>query len=203
MRVGVLGPLEVTTSGGVPIDVGGRQPARVVGRARRRKRRSLSAGALIEAVWGDRPPGSATGSLQSYVSRLRRALDGGPPLLYDDAGYRLDLSGHTVDVDRFEELAAEGHRQLQTGSPATARETLADAWHWRGTTLVELVDQGVNLAQAAALEERRLSVLEERIDADLTLGRHRHLVGELQQLAADHPLREGLSGPARPRPLPR
>ena len=194
MRVGVLGPLEVTTSGGVPVDVGGRQPRVLLAALVAANGRPLSAGALIEAVWGDRPPASATGSLQSYVSRLRRALDdGGPPLLYDDAGYRLDLSGHTVDVVRFEELAAEGHSQLQTGAPAAARETFADALAlWRGPALVELVDQGVALAQAAALEERRLAVLEERIDADLALGRHRHLVGELQQLASDHPLREGL-----------
>ncbi|MCZ7528718.1 MAG: AAA family ATPase [Acidimicrobiia bacterium] len=195
MRFGVLGPLEVTRGDGEPVDVGGRQPRVLLAALVAASGRPVTAGALVEAIWGDEPPASATGTLQSYVSRLRRALDagGGPPLPHDDAGYRLDLEPSAVDVHRFHELATEGRAHLDAGRPAEGREALAAALAlWRGPALVDLVDQGTALAQAAELEERRLTVLEERVDADLALGRHGHLVGELGALVDEHPLREGL-----------
>jgi DNA-binding SARP family transcriptional activator len=195
MRFGVLGPLAVTDDTGEPIDVGGRQPRVVVAALVAAGGRPVTAGALIEAVWGDDPPASAAGTLQTYVSRLRRALEaaGGPPLAHDDAGYRLDLVDHEVDLATFESLAASGDELLRDGSLAAGRDALAAALDlWRGPALVELVDQGAALAQAGELEERRLAVLELRVDADLALARHAQVVGELQNLVAAHPLREGL-----------
>lgn len=195
MRFAVLGPLEVTTDGGQPVDVGGRQPRVVLTALVAADGRPVSAAALIEAIWGDRLPASATGTLQTYVSRLRRLLDGhhGPQLVLDDSGYRLDLSDHVVDLRRFEELATAGRERLSAGEASGAREALAEALAlWRGPALAELVDQPAYVAAAAALEERRLAVIEDRLAADLELGRHTHVVGELQALAAEHPLREGL-----------
>ena len=179
VRFGVLGPLEVTDDGGDPVDIGGRQARLVLAALVAAGGRPVSADALIETVWGDRPPATAAGTLQSYVSRLRRALDG-THLVLDDAGYRLDLEAHTVDLRRFEELAAAGHVELAAGRPVAARRALIDALAlWRGPALLELVDQGVSLAQAATIDEQRLTALEARIDADLALGRHTHVVGEL------------------------
>ena len=196
MRFAVLGPLEVTDDGGQAVDVGGRQPRLVLSALVAAAGRPVSAGALIEAVWGDQPPASAAGTLQTYVSRLRRVLEGngGPALVFDDAGYRLGLRGaDEIDLARFDELAAEGRAHLAAGDATGARDSLAAALDlWRGPALVELVDNGAAIAHAAALGERRLAVLEERVDADLTLGRHAHLVGELSRLVAEHPLREGL-----------
>lgn len=196
MRFAVLGPLEVTDDDEHQVDVGGRQPRLVLAALVAAGGRPVSAGALIEAVWGDEPPASAAGTLQTYVSRLRRVLDGsgGPGLVRDEAGYRLDLrAGDEIDVARFDEIAAGGQSHLAAGDAAGARDALATALDlWRGPALVELVDNGSAIAHAAELEERRLAVLEERLDADLMLGRHAHLVGEVQGLVADHPLREGL-----------
>jgi DNA-binding SARP family transcriptional activator len=192
VRFGVLGPLEVTDDGGNPVDIGGRQARLVLAALVAAGGRPVSADGLIDVVWADRPPATAAGTLQSYVSRLRRALDS-TNLVLDHAGYRLDLTGHTVDLHRFEELAAAGHVELAAGRPVAARRVLTDALTlWRGPALFDLVDQGVALAQAAALDEQRLTVLEARVDADLALGRHAHVVAELQALAAEHPLREGL-----------
>jgi DNA-binding SARP family transcriptional activator/tetratricopeptide (TPR) repeat protein len=192
VRFGVLGPLEVTDDGGDPVEVGGRQARLVLAALVAAGGRPVGADALIEVVWPDRPPATAPGTLQTYVSRLRRVLDG-TDLVLDHAGYRLDLTDHAVDLRRFEELATAGHAELAAGRPVAARRALTDALAlWRGPALLELVDQGAFLAQAATIEEQRLTVLEARIDADLALGRHTHVVGELQVLVVEHPLREGL-----------
>ncbi|MGD9996361.1 MAG: BTAD domain-containing putative transcriptional regulator [Ilumatobacteraceae bacterium] len=191
MRFGVLGPLQVTNEDGSAVDLGGRQPRIVLATLIAAGGRPVSVDALIEAVWPDRPPASAAGTLQSYISRLRRTL--GADLVLDHAGYRLDLAAHSVDLQRFEELATAGQVELTDGRPVAARRALSAALAlWRGPALVDLVDQGVALGQAATIDEQRMSVLEARIDADLALGRHTQVVAELQVLAAEHPLREGL-----------
>jgi DNA-binding SARP family transcriptional activator len=192
VRFGVLGPLEVSDDGGDPVDVGGRQSRLVLAALIAAGGRPVSPDALIEAVWADHPPATAAGTLQSYISRLRRVLEG-VVLELDHAGYRLDLTAHTVDLRSFEALASAGLDELAAGRPVSSRRALADALAlWRGPALVELVEQGAALAQAATIEERRLTVLEARLDGDLALGRHAHVVGELQELAAAHPLREGM-----------
>lgn len=191
MRFGVLGPLEVTGDDGDPVDIGGRQARVLLAALIAADGRPVSADSLIETVWPARPPATAAGTLQSYVSRLRRALAGADVVL-DQTGYRLDLTAHTVDLRRFEDLSATGHDELAAGRPVAARRALSEALElWRGPALVDLVEQGASLALAATLDEARMTTLEARIDADLALGRHTHVVGELQELAAEHPLREG------------
>jgi DNA-binding SARP family transcriptional activator/tetratricopeptide (TPR) repeat protein len=195
MRFGVLGSLLVTDDGGGQVDVGGQQPRVVVTALVAAGGGPVSADGLIEAIWGEEPPRSAAGTLQTYVSRLRRVLSehGGPTLVLDDAGYRMDLSGHEVDAERFGQLAAEGEMLLSAQLWPEGRDALAGALAlWRGPALSELVERGHGLAQAAALDERRMAVLERRIDADLALGRDAVVVAELQALVGEHPLREGL-----------
>lgn len=195
MRFGVLGPLLITDDGGGLVEVGGQQPRAVVVALVAAGGGSVSADGLMDAIWGEERPKSATGTLQTYLSRLRRTLQehGGPSIVLDGAGYRLELDGHEVDAERFEELAAEGESLLADGCASEARDVLAEALSlWRGPALVELVDRGYGVAQAAGLEERRMSVLERRIEADLALGHHGQVVGELQALITEHPLREGL-----------
>jgi DNA-binding SARP family transcriptional activator/tetratricopeptide (TPR) repeat protein len=195
MRFGVLGSLLVTDDDGVTVDVGGQQPRVVVTALVAAAGRPVSADVLVEAIWGEQPPRSAAGTLQTYVSRLRRVLAerGGPTIVLDDAGYRMDLDVHEVDAERFERLAEEGEGLLADGRSAEAAQVLAEALGlWRGPALLELVDRGHGAARSAALEELRLTVLEHRIAADVDLGRHAQVVGELQGLVAEHPLREGL-----------
>ena len=199
MRFSLLGPLAVTDDGGEPVDVGGRQPRIVLAALVAAAGRPVSAGSLIETIWGEAPPRSAAGTLQTYVSRLRHGLEerGGPALVLDGAGYRLELAGHDVDTVRFAQLAAEGEALAAAGRTAEARDALARALSlWRGPALLELADHVSGAARAAALEEQRLAVLEQRLDADLALGRHAQVSGELQALVAEHPLREGLHAKA-------
>jgi DNA-binding SARP family transcriptional activator len=195
MRFGVLGPLEVLDAEGGRTDVGGPQPRLVLALLLVADRRPLRAEALVDALWGEDPPASATNTLQSYVSRLRRALDGDDDveLLYRDGGYRLELPRSRVDAWEFESLADEGRRLLEAGDPAAARAALEAAERlWRGPVLPELADHDDVRALGVRLEERRAAAIEDRLAADLALGRHATVVGELAALVEAHPLREGL-----------
>ena len=194
MRCGLLGSVEVVDGDGRIVELGGRQPRVVLGLLLLARGRAVTADALVDAIWGERPPSSAQGTVQSYVSRLRRALERcGMTLRLDEVGYVLDRGGAQLDVVRFEELADEGRRRLDRGDPAGALEVLtaADAL-WRGPALGELRDLPAVAAIAAGLEERRVVAREDRLAAELALGRHELVIGELAALAATHPLREGV-----------
>src|SRR5262245_51930322 len=90
MKFGVLGPLEVRDDAGALVDLGGRQPRTLLAMLLASGGRSVSVDAIVDCIWGEDPPQSATGTLHSYVSRLRRRLGADVPLRYDDAGYRLE-----------------------------------------------------------------------------------------------------------------
>lgn len=188
----LLGPLEVRAPGGSTVDVGGRQPRVVLGLLLAARGRPVAVEALIDALWGETPPASAAGTLQSYVSRLRRHLApfDGVALTHEEAGYRLTVPRGGVDVDRFEALVAEA-----AGSPpAAARRLLAEADAlWRGPAFVDLLDVPWAAAAAVRLEEQRLVAAEARIDAELASGRAAEAAAELAGLVADHPLREGFA----------
>jgi peptide/nickel transport system substrate-binding protein len=163
-----------------------------------RANKVVSSGALIDELWGERPPASAQHTLQAYISRLRKALHdnvrGGQSVLVSyPAGYMLRVAFGELDLDRFEHLAEEGRRALAAGAARDAAATCRAALSlWTGPALADLRFEPFARVDVERLEERRLAVLEDRVEADLALGRHVGLVAELEALVAGHPLRERL-----------
>ena len=202
MRYGLLGTLEVVEEGSGAVELGGAQSRMVLAVLLAAEGRVVPADVLIDELWGEQPPSSAAGTLQSYVSRLRRAVEPAREagvqatvLVREAPGYRLDVEADAVDFRRFERLAGEGRRLLDEGRYEEARAVLVEADAlWRGPALLEYPDHEFARGLATRLEERRLSALEDRLDADLRLGRHGAVVGELTQLVDQHPLREALRG---------
>ena len=151
----------------------------------------VSSDRLVEDLWGGSE--EASKALQVAVSRLRKALGPGGPLVTRPPGYELQLERERLDLHRFEDEARAGREALASGDAKLARAKLGDALAiWRGPALADLAYEPFAQAEASRLEELRASVTEERIAADLELGRHADLVGELQELVTRYPLRERL-----------
>ncbi len=198
MQFGLLGSLSVVDDNGLSLDLGGNQSRTVLAVLLAAAGRIVTAESIVDALWGEDPPASASGTLQSYVSRLRRQLEKGEQarlLLWEPPGYRLAVDATDVDFLRFEALADQGRALLAAGNPADARAVLLEANAlWRGPALVEYRDQDFAIGLVARLEDRRLAALEDRVAADLTLGRHAAVIGELVELVTAHPLQEGFRG---------
>src|SRR4051812_11284522 len=181
MNVRVLGPLEASVDGR-PVALGAGKPRAVLAILALHVSEPISTERLIDALWGERPPASATKLVQLYVSQLRKALTAsgdGAAIVTRGHGYELRLAIDDVDVGRFERLVAEG----------APREALS---LWRGRPLDDVAGGPFAAAEIRRLEELRLLALEQAIDADLDAGRHREVVGELDALVAEEPLRERL-----------
>jgi adenylate cyclase len=145
---------------------------------------------LIEGLWGTEAPKTARAALQGYVAQLRRLLPADRLATYAGGGYMLSVERGELDVDRFEELVA----RARTSEPAEAATILRAALSlWRGPALLDFRNESFAQREALRLDELRLAAVEERIEADLALGRHRELVSELEALAAEHPFRERLA----------
>jgi len=187
----ILGPLEVVERD-VPLSLGGAKQRAVLAILLLHRREVISTERLIDELWGERPPATAAKTLQGYVFHLRRALGDG--LLHTQrAGYELELASDQLDADQFERLAAEGRAALNSGDPTAAARCLRDALElWRGQPLADFAYESFAQAEIARLQEARLAALEDRIDADLALGRQEQLVGELDALVREYPLRERL-----------
>jgi YVTN family beta-propeller protein len=189
----ILGPLAVRDG----------ERAVTFGRGRRRAllallllhpNETLSSERLIEDLWSERAPTSAPKVIQNHVSYLRRALGDGR-IVTRGSGYALVIEAGELDVELFEARLAAGRAALQAGDPEGAAAVLRDALGlWRGRPLSDFVYESFAQGEIARLEERRLLALEERIEADLALGRHADLVAELKTLVAEHPLRERMRG---------
>jgi DNA-binding SARP family transcriptional activator/tetratricopeptide (TPR) repeat protein len=201
LQFGVLGSLVVHDDAGRALDLGGNQARTVLAVRLAAAGRVVTAETLVDVLWGDDPPASAPGTLQSYVSRLRRELEPGRNrgedariLRWEPPGYRLAVDAGDVDFRRFEALADQG-RALLAQRPAESRDVLleADAL-WRGPALVEYRDKEFAIGLVARLEDRRMAATEDRIAAELALGRHAAVAGELAELVKAHPLQEGLWG---------
>jgi predicted ATPase/DNA-binding SARP family transcriptional activator len=189
----ILGPLEVDEGGkAIPI-VGGRQRA-LLAILLLHANEPVSTDTLIDELWGERAPASPRKGLQVQVSRLRKALGADSArLVTQPHGYLLHVEPGELDLDRCEHLAHQGREALSTEDPRRAADLLQEALGvWRGAALADLTFEPFAQGEIGRLEELRLALLEDRIDADLACGRHTELVGELEALVAEHPLRERL-----------
>lgn len=152
---------------------------------------------LVEQLWPDERPSDPTNQVYLLVSRLRRVFgaDGARLIRTIDPGYACGLGPDDVDAGRFEQLAERGARALADGESAQAAELLAEALElWRGPAYADTSISEAAAAEATRLEQARLSTLESRLDADLRLGRHAAVTGELQRLVDEHPFRERFRG---------
>jgi SARP family transcriptional regulator, regulator of embCAB operon len=202
--IAVLGPCRVTQAGVsvVPTAV---KPRKVLALLALYPDQMVSVPSLVEEVWGDAPPRSVQTTLQTYILQLRHhisdALDGdcaglplGPKsvLVTESGGYLLDTQGGLVDSREFDRLSAAGHRALEDGECGRASALFGQALAlWQGPALVDVQRGPLLEAETTRLEESRLSTLSCRIEADLMLGRHHQLTGDLAALTARNPLHEG------------
>lgn len=164
-----------------------------------RANRTLSVDWIRDALWADQAPRSATANLRGYLAELRRllrpALPAGVSIETSAAGYCLRAVADTVDVLLFESLAAEGRRLLTEGRHQLAAERLTRAVGlWRGPVLDGSAVPELIQPEVRVLEVKRLDAVEDSVEAQLALGRHRELVPELTMFLAQWPLRERLSG---------
>jgi DNA-binding SARP family transcriptional activator len=168
----------------------------------------VSADRLIDDLWGERAPPGAPKALQAHISRLRKALDtnglpdadGDPSTSSSDGvlltrghGYLLRVAAGELDLDCFQAVVEEGRQALAAGDPQCAADTLrAGLELWRGPPLADFAYEAFAQVPIAELEELRLAAVEDRVEADLELGRHEQLVSELAALVKQNRLRERL-----------
>ncbi len=193
----LLGPVEVIVDGR-SIALGGAKQRALLALLVLHANEVISRARLIDELWGERAPASVEHSIVVYVSRLRKALQATgaaeSPLLDTEAGgYVLRAEPEQIDVQRFERALERGGRALAEGAAGEASDILRSASaEWRGEPLSDLVSAPFVEGASWRLAELRLAALESRIDADLALGRHAELVGELESLVRANPLNERL-----------
>ncbi len=191
VEFGILGPLEARDGDRV-VPLGGPRQRGVLAILLTRAGRVVPAEQLVDELWSSEPPASAAGVLQTYVSNLRKSLGRGA-IVTRGPGYSVALEPGQLDLHEFERLTTMGAKALAEGSPGEAAAAFREALDlWRGPALADFAYEPFAQAEIARLEELRLLALERRIDADLACGRHAEVVGELEGLAAEHPLREHL-----------
>lgn len=217
---GILGPLEVRRHGQV-VEVSGQRLRTLLTLLALDAGVTVPFDRLIAGVWQDRPPAGVGNALQALVSRLRTALAKpsakpaadparpvGPPgedgsreaagrqtVVAEPTGYRLAVAAGQVDAHRFAALARDGRSALTSGDARTAAGTLRAALAlWRGPALADLGEESVAAGDVARLDALRLAATEDRIEADLLLGRHAEVLDDLTELLAAHRLRERLHG---------
>ncbi|MFF4475161.1 BTAD domain-containing putative transcriptional regulator [Streptomyces sp. NPDC001599] len=192
MRFGILGPLDIRTDDGTPVDPGGPRPRALLTLLLLDAGRTVPAARLIDGLYGGEPPAGAANALQSQISRLRGRLTPHTLVEGSGAGYRVVTPPESVDSHIFERLCGEGRAALAVGDHARAAAGLREALAlWRGPALPDLPEAP---AEAARLTELRLTAVQDRIEADLALGGGPELVPELRALLSAHPLSERLYG---------
>jgi DNA-binding SARP family transcriptional activator len=185
----ILGPLEVSDETGQLL-LGGLKQRAVLAMLLLEPGRIVPVDRLIDALWGEQPPRTAHTSLQNFISQLRKTL-GADVLETKSPGYRLRVRPGELDVDRFRVLV----ESARGADPQTRAEKLRHALAlWRGPALADMTYEAFAEPHIAYLEELRLATLEERVEADLALGGHAELVGELEGLVEEYPMRERLRG---------
>jgi DNA-binding SARP family transcriptional activator len=188
----LLGPLEIADRDGIVRLGQGRQRSVLV-LLLLHCNEPVSSDRLIDELWGERPPPTAPKVLQNHIGQLRRALGERDAARLETCGhgYVLRVERGELDVERFEQLVRAGSEALSRDEPAAAAARLREALAlWRGPALADVAYESFAQPVIAQLEERRLVALEQRIDAELALGRHADVIAELEALVAEHPLRE-------------
>jgi YVTN family beta-propeller protein len=200
MEFRILGPVEVL-EGPRSLPLGGAKQQALLAVLVLNANRAVSTDRLIDALWGERAPDGAAHTVQVFVSQLRKTLrmDGERSteelLVTQGRGYVLRTEPERVDLYRFEALIDQGRKALADRDPASASALLREALDlWRGPPLAGLENEPFAQPHVARIEDLRLSAVEDRIEADLAMGRHAELVGELQSLTSEFPLRERLRG---------
>jgi YVTN family beta-propeller protein len=200
MEFRILGPVEVVErSRSLPL--GGAKQQALLAVLVLNTNRLISTDRLIDALWGERAPKGAAHTIQVFVSQLRKALrvtGERPPeelLITQGRGYVLRTEPEQVDLNMFEGMVDQGRKSLADRDPGRASALFREALDlWRGPPLAGLEDEPFAQPYIARIEDQRLSAIEDRIEADLALGRHGELVGELRALVSEFPLRERLRG---------
>jgi DNA-binding NarL/FixJ family response regulator/DNA-binding SARP family transcriptional activator len=190
----ILGPLEVVDEG-EPVPLGRLKERLVLAVLLLHANELVSRERLIEELWGESPPPTARKAVNVYVSQLRKALsqDGLDPIASADGGYRFEVDANGLDAAQVQQLLATARERTGAGDLEASGELLREALAlWRGPTLAGLLFESHGRDEVARLDELRLTVLMDRVDCDLALGRHEEVLGELQVLVGEHPLLERL-----------
>jgi predicted ATPase/DNA-binding SARP family transcriptional activator len=191
----ILGPLEMSADGRV-LPLGSPKQRALLALLLVHANETLSRDRVIEELWAETAPATVESAFHSYLSRLRRLLEGagaGDLLVREAHGYRLRVAPDQLDANRFEGLVSAGSEGLAAGKFEVAADRLRQALAlWRGPALADVQSERFAITASARLEEARVSALEQRLEADLALGRHGRLIGELETLVAAHPYRERL-----------
>jgi predicted ATPase/DNA-binding SARP family transcriptional activator len=198
IRIGILGPLEVRDASGRALPVGGARLRSLLIRLAISDGHPVPVDRIAADLWPGDGPADAANAVQALVSRLRGAA-GRDLVEYGPTGYRLTVPSDEIDAWAFERLVAGARARLAGDDSAAGRAAAADVLRdalrlWRGPALADVADAPFAAATIARLSELRLAATEDRIDADLALGRGAELVPEVEELATEHPLRERLRG---------
>jgi len=198
MEFRMLGPFEVVVDG-ASVPLGGAKQRALLAILAIHANEVVSVDRLIDELWGERAPDSASSTIQAYISRLRKALEpagaNGAGRLIDSKppGYVLRTPPESVDSIRFTELLETAGETLEAGRPAEASRLLGEALAlWRGPALSDFSFEPFAQTEIGRLEELRLTAVEDRIDAELACARHARVVAELEALVAQHAFRERL-----------
>ncbi|MFB9624171.1 BTAD domain-containing putative transcriptional regulator [Nonomuraea helvata] len=197
MDIRVLGPLEIVGDDGRSCQIGSLKLRALVSMLVLAEGRPVAPATLIDRLWGEEPPAEAQASLHSYVSNLRRVLEPGRPargqsrlLTFGPVGYTLAIDQEQVDTTRFLRLVGQAE---EAAGPAEVERLAGEALAlWRGEPYQDLDDQAYVAAVKARLTEARERARELRVSAVIQQDRHRELLGELEALTYEHPLRERL-----------
>ncbi len=200
MEIRILGPLEIVAESG-PVDVPNGKARLLLAALVVHANQVVSTDRLFDFLWRGRPPVSAVNTLQTYVSHLRHSLEPdrsprkqGRMVITREPGYVLAVDPDRIDAARFERLVGEA-RLVLGSAPDRAAALLRTALSlWRGEPLADFTFEPFAQSEIIRLTELRLTTLEDCIEAELAIGRHAALCGELAQLVREHPLRERLAG---------
>ena len=188
MRFRILGPFEVADDQGRQIALAGVKQRAVLAILLLHAGEVVAVDRLIDELWGERAPATAAKTIQVYISNLRKAL-GRDSVITRAPGYLIEVGGSDFDLRRFETLVTEA----RTAPPELAARLLREALRlWRGPPLAEFTYDSFAQPEIKRLGELRMEALEQRVEADLALGRHAELVAELERLVSAEPLRERL-----------